>query len=109
MINKRIYFRETLIIADTNPIEGKSLEEQIQAMKINGEPFNGVMAPLIYTRKRDGVMPAYNPRGDGFEEAIEAIDNITSAAMARRVELSKMKAEEIAKQAEQAEEPKTDA
>lgn len=49
---------------------------------ISGESSNvedGVF-PIIYTEKRDGVMPEYDIRTDRFEVAIDAIDKINQSA-----------------------------
>lgn len=74
------------------PIEDKMLEYKIESMIKNEEPITGT-AELIYTKKRDGVLPAYNPRTDKFDNTIEAINNITLSAISKRKELSKMKEE----------------
>lgn len=75
------------------PVEAVMLEKKIEAMIANEEPIIGT-AELIYTKKRDGVLPAYDPRTDRFDNAIEAINNITMAAMAKRQELSQKRDEE---------------
>lgn len=49
---------------------------------INGESSNmedGVF-PIIYTEKKDGVLPEYDIRTDRFEVAIDAIDKINQSA-----------------------------
>lgn len=48
---------------------------------INGESSNmedGVF-PIIYTEKKDGVLPEYDIRTDRFEVAIDAIDKINQS------------------------------
>lgn len=48
---------------------------------ISGESTNmedGVF-PIIYTEKKDGVMPEYDIRTDRFEVAIDAIDKINKS------------------------------
>lgn len=75
-----------------NPVSDQMLEHKLEAMIANEEPISGT-AELIYTKKRDGVLPAYDPRTDKFDNAIEAINNITMAAIAKRKELSNLKTE----------------
>lgn len=52
---------------------------------ISGESNNmedGVF-PIIYTEKKDGVMPEYDIRTDRFEVAIDAIDKINQSAVSQ--------------------------
>lgn len=42
----------------------------------SGEPITDT-APIIYTAKEDGVLPAYNIRTDRFDIAMDAYDKIT--------------------------------
>lgn len=49
---------------------------------INGESSSmedGVF-PIIYTEKKDGVLPEYDIRTDRFEVAIDAMDKINKSA-----------------------------
>lgn len=49
---------------------------------ISGESSNmddGVF-PIIYTEKKDGVLPEYDIRTDRFEVAIDAMDKINQSA-----------------------------
>lgn len=39
--------------------------------------------PIIYTEKKDGVLPEYDIRTDRFEVAIDAIDKINQIAASR--------------------------
>lgn len=52
---------------------------------IRGESSNmedGVF-PIIYTEKKDGVLPEYDIRTDRFEVAIDALDKINQSAAAQ--------------------------
>ena len=40
-------------------------------------PLATLTAPIIYTAKEDGVLPAYNIRTDRFDIAMNAYDKIT--------------------------------
>lgn len=62
----------------------ESIEEKVAKLIANNDPIDSV-APLIYTEKKDGVLPQYDPRTDRQEIALEAVDRITrSQEMARR-------------------------
>lgn len=61
---------------------------------ISGESSNmedGVF-PIIYTEKKDGVLPEYDIRTDRFEVAIDAIDKINQS-MANQIAKNKGKTE----------------
>lgn len=68
--------------------EGESLEEKIQRITNNKEPITDG-APLIYTNRKDGILPEYNPRTDRFEIAIDAMDKVTKNHLAKREERHK--------------------
>lgn len=87
---KRTITHRTQLTTGKKPVEDVMLENKIEAMIANEEPITGT-AELIYTKKRDGVLPMYDPRTDKFDNAIEAINNITMAAMAKRKELAELR------------------
>ena len=63
---------------------------------ISGESSNmedGVF-PIIYTEKKDGVLPEYDIRTDRFEVAIDAIDKINQSA-ANQIAKSKGETESV--------------
>ena len=41
---------------------------------------------LVYTERKDGVLPAYDIRTDRFELAVEATDKIAKSYLAKREE-----------------------
>lgn len=59
--------------------EGESIETKCARILQNKEPITDT-APIIYTAKKDGVLPAYNIRTDRFDIAIDAYDKITRAS-----------------------------
>lgn len=59
--------------------EGESIETKCARVLENGEPITD-KAPIIYTEKEDGVLPAYNIRTDRFDIAMDAYDKITKNA-----------------------------
>lgn len=68
------------------PTEGKILEYEIEAMMQNQEPIHG-SAELIFTKKRDGVLAAYNPRTDKFDELISAANDMAEGAADWRMKM----------------------
>lgn len=63
--------------------EGETLENKIRRIVNNKEPITDG-APLIYTERKHGVQPAYNIRTDRFDLAIDAMDAVTKAQLAKR-------------------------
>lgn len=59
--------------------EGESIETKCARILQNKEPITDT-APIIYTAKEDGVLPAYNIRTDRFDIAMDAYDKITRSS-----------------------------
>lgn len=62
--------------------EAEGLEVKIRRMLENGEPIEDTV-PLIYTDKKDGVLPEYDIRTDRFDVAMEAMGKVRKAEMAK--------------------------
>lgn len=73
--------------------KGETIEQKINRIVNNKEPIKDG-APLVYTDRKDGVQPAYNPRTDRFEVAVEAMDKVTQAKLAKRTPVVKMEKKE---------------
>lgn len=67
---------------------GESIEEKIAKAMNNKEPIDST-APLIYTERKDGVLPGYDPRTDRFDIALEAQDKVNKMLTAQREEAIK--------------------
>lgn len=65
--------------------QGESIEKKVFRISNNKEPIKDG-APLIYTDRKDGVQPGYNPRTDRFDVAIEAMDKVHGSEQAKREE-----------------------
>lgn len=63
--------------------QGERIEEKIHRIVNNKEPITDG-APLIYTDRKDGILPDYDIRTDRFEVAIEAHDKIQKSHIAKR-------------------------
>lgn len=64
--------------------EGESIETKCARILQDKEPIADT-APIIYTAKEDGVLPAYNIRTDRFDVAMDAYDKITRAAAKKEI------------------------
>ncbi|NLE03777.1 MAG: hypothetical protein GX638_03105 [Crenarchaeota archaeon] len=65
--------------------EGECIENKVNRILINKEPITDG-APLIYTKRQDGVLPGYDIRTDRFEVAIEAMDKVSKSKLTKRME-----------------------
>ena len=74
--------QETTIIVNEST-EGETIEQKIERVVNNGEPITDG-APMVYTEREDGVLPAYDPRTDRFEIAVDAMDRVTASRLAKR-------------------------
>lgn len=63
--------------------EGERIEEKMDRIVNNNEPISDG-APLIYTERKDGVMPEYDIRADKWDIAIEAMDKVAVSNQMRR-------------------------
>lgn len=66
-----------------NSIQGETLATKLERITTNKEPIKD-SAPMIYTDRKDGVLPDYDPRTDRFDVAIDAHDKITMTNLAKR-------------------------
>lgn len=76
-------FKESII-----PTRGESIESKVRRIVEEKEPIKDG-APIIFTERKDGVLAAYNPRTDRFEIAIEAVEKIRKADVARKKDVGK--------------------
>lgn len=55
--------------------EGESIEKKIERMVDSQEPI-GETAPIVYTKKSDGVIAAYDIRTDKWDVALDAMNKV---------------------------------
>ena len=67
--------------------EGESIETKCARVLESGEPITDT-APIIYTAKEDGVLPAYNIRTDRFDIAMDAFDKIEMERIAKKNQIT---------------------
>lgn len=59
-------FKKMKGIIKINTYEGELIEDKVRRLTENKEPIKD-SAPLVYTKKADGVLPQYNIRTDKWE------------------------------------------
>ena len=57
---------------DYECFEGEQIEEKVRRIVNNNEPITDG-APIIFTEKKDGVLPEYNIRTDRWDIALDGI------------------------------------
>ena len=56
--------------------EGESIETKVERIVTNNEPISDG-APLIYTERKEGVLPQYDIRTDRWDIAVEAMGRVS--------------------------------
>ena len=65
--------------------EGESLETKLERMIANKEPIQSEgSAGLLFTERKDGVLPSYNIKTDRWIHAIDASDKLSRQRIAQR-------------------------
>lgn len=70
------------------PYPGESIEKKVARVLSNKEAIKD-NAPLIYTDRKDGVLPDYDIRTDKYEYLVEGHDALAKSKRARRDTLPK--------------------
>lgn len=65
--------------------EGEDIETKIERIIDNKEPIEQI-SPIIYTERKDGVLPQYDIRTDRFEVAQTAMDKVSKMRITKRME-----------------------
>ena len=73
--------------------EGESIEAKVRRITENNEPITDG-APIIYTNRDDGVLPAYNIRTDRWEIAQQAMEAVNQANLAKSKNYGKIEQQE---------------
>lgn len=72
---------------------GESIENKVRRITENNEPITDG-APIIYTNRDDGVLPAYNIRTDRWEVAQAAMEAVNQANLAKSKNYGKIEQQE---------------
>lgn len=83
LVNKNATPRTTIKICKT--VEGETIEVKMRRLMQQGADINDV-TELIFTERKDGVLPETNIRHDRWETAIEAVDEMSKAHLTKRNE-----------------------
>ena len=78
---KRTKYTPTFI-GDVELFEGEPIEEKVAKLIENNEPITDG-APIIYTEKKDGVLPQYDIRTDKWDIAQSAMDLANASKIAK--------------------------
>lgn len=70
--------------------EGETIETKVNRIVNNGEPITDG-APIIYTERKNGVLPEYDIRTDRWDIAIDAMDKVNMDRFAKRENKANMK------------------
>ena len=73
------------IISINRSYAGETIEDKIRRITSNKEPIKDG-APLVYTKRSDGVIAGMDIRTDRWEIAVEAMDKIQKVKTAKREE-----------------------
>lgn len=82
----------TMIPVETT--EGETIEEKVQRVVENKEPIEDG-APIIYTERKDGVIPAYDIRADKWDIALNAMDQVNKTWGTKNMEKPGTFAEDV--------------
>lgn len=80
---KRIEIKNNSSLSINKSYEGESIEDKLERIIQQKEPITDG-APLVFTERKNGVMPEYNIRTDRFEVALNAMDAVQKSTMAKR-------------------------
>lgn len=62
--------------------EGETIEQKVRRVVENKEPISDG-APIVYTEKKDGVLPQFNIRTDKWDIALDAMDKVQGSRIAK--------------------------
>lgn len=79
---KKAYRTKSNHFYTNTPVEGECIEEKIRRVTQNGEPISDG-APIIFTEKKDGVLPQFDIRTDRWDIALMAMDAVNKAKTAK--------------------------
>lgn len=78
---KRTYYKPSFM-GGIETYEGESIEIKVSKLIENNEPITDG-APIIFTEKKDGVLPQYDIRTDKWDIAQSAMDLANASKIAK--------------------------
>lgn len=82
---RRVKIKKTRLLKVNTSVEGNTIEEQLQKI-MTGESIDLKGRGMIYTERKDGVLPQTNIRTDRFDKAMEALDYVARTHITKRNE-----------------------
>lgn len=79
----RINNKDYRTMKGSNAYLGESIEKKIKRVMENNEPIKD-SAPLVYTDRKEGVLPDYDMRTDKYEYLVEGFDKAAKSKRAKR-------------------------
>jgi hypothetical protein len=86
--------KHTTTMTPVETVEGETIEEKVQRVVENKEPIEDG-APIIYTERKNGVIPAYDIRADKWDIALNAMDQVNKTWGAKNMEKPGTFAEDV--------------
>lgn len=80
---KTTIVKSTYNLKSVETYEGETIETKVARIVQDKAPITDG-APIIYTDREQGVLPAYNVRTDRWDIAENAMDKVNAAKMAKR-------------------------
>ena len=80
---KKLVIMNRTSIVKNDSLKGETIEMKIERIVENKEPITDG-APIIYTERKQGVLPEYDIRTDRFDLAIGAMDYVSRSQIAKR-------------------------
>lgn len=77
-------------LSTPNSYEAESIERELERKLNNNEPIEGDR-PMIYSERKDGVIPEYDIRTDKHEVAVMGMDYVARKALKDREDRHKPK------------------
>lgn len=79
---KRVRRKITATFGFLTTYDGETIEAKVRRVVENKEPITDG-APIVYTEKKDGVLPQFNIRTDKWDIALEAMDKVQASRIAK--------------------------
>lgn len=77
--------------------DGETIEMKVARVVENKEPISDG-APIVFTEKKDGVLPQYNIRTDRWDVALNAMDKVNASKIAKSKQMAETKPEQNTEQ-----------
>lgn len=85
---RKANFKNIQILSNNDIYKAESIERMVERAETTETPIDET-APIIYTERKDGVLPQYDIRSDRWELAQAAMDKVAASYRARRDEYIK--------------------